>query len=231
MRDAGIELPMPVYQRIVRSNAADRGSMEADESQAFETARSELGALDYLVVDTPGSDSFLSRLGHSHADTLVTPLNDSFLDLDLLARIEGEKNEILGPSIYSQMVWEQRQRRAARGRRPIDWIVMRNRLSHIDARSKRQIAALLTKMSSRFHFRVVAGFGERVIFRDLFPRGLTLLDLGEALGMPLKFSHLAARQEIRALVRAIGLPDPEEAAAPSQGRETEEALQAASSGQ
>ena len=230
MRDNRIELPMPAYQRIVRSDAAERNLAEADETRALETARGELGPLDFLVIDTPGSDSFLSRLGHSQADTLVTPLNDSFLDLDLLARLEGEGNAILGPSHYSQMVWEQRQRRAARGRRPIDWIVMRNRLSHIDARSKRQIAKLLAEMAERFHFRVVPGFGERVIFRDLFPKGLTLLDLGEALGMPLKFSHLAARQEIRALVRAIGLPDPdEEAALPDEELETG-ALRAASSG-
>ena len=214
-RDKGIDLPMPVYQRIVRSSAAEVGSAEAEETRAFEAVRRELGRVDYLVIDTPGSDSFLSRLGHSHADTLVTPLNDSFLDLDLLARID-ENSAILGPSHYSQMVWEQRQRRAARGRKPIDWIVMRSRLSHINARSKRQIAELLDAMARRFHFRVVGGFGERVIFRDLFPRGLTLLDLGESLGMPLNLSHLAARQEIRALVRSIGLPDPEEAADEAQ---------------
>ena len=230
MRDSGKQLPMPVYQRIVRSTAPERALAEAEESRAFEAARGELGLLDYLVIDTPGSDSYLSRLGHSHADTLITPLNDSFLDLDLLARIEGEGNEIIGPSVYSQMVWEQRQRRAARRRAPIDWIVMRNRLSHIDARSKREIARLLNEMAQRFHFRVVAGFGERVIFRDLFPKGLTLLDLGEALGMPLKFSHLAARQEIRALVRAIGLPDPEGDLEAPEDSMTSGPLKAASSG-
>ena len=211
MRDRGLNLPMPAYQKIVRSQAPDRAAVEAEETQAFGIARAELGPVDYLVIDTPGSDSFLSRLGHSHADTLITPLNDSFLDLDLLARLEGEGQSILGPSHYSQMVWEQRQRRAAAGRAAFDWVVMRNRLSHIGARSKQQIADLLELMAKRFHFRVAAGFGERVIFRDLFPKGLTLLDLRDpGMEMPLSLSHVAARQEIRGLLQAIGLPDPED---------------------
>lgn len=220
LRDRGIELPMPVYQKIVRSQAPDRAGAEAEETQAFGIARAELGPVDYLVVDTPGSDSFLARLGHSHADTLITPLNDSYLDLDLLARLEldGDEHCILGPSHYSQMVWEQRQRRAAAGRRPFDWIVMRNRLSHINARSKQEIADLLEVMAERFHFRVAAGFGERVIFRDLFPNGLTLLDLRDpGMNVSLSLSHVAARQEIRSLMQTIGLPGPEpDAAAPTE---------------
>ena len=210
MRDRGVELPMPVYRKVVRSQASDRAAAENEESQAFGVARAELGPVDYLVIDTPGSDSFLSRLGHSHADTLLTPLNDSFLDLDLLARLEGENHAILGPSLYSQMVWEQRQRRAAAGRRAFDWVVMRNRLTHIGARSKKEIADLLAAMAERFQFRVAAGFGERVVFRDLFPKGLTLLDLRDpGMGVSLNLSQVAARQEIRNLMTSIGLPDPE----------------------
>ena len=162
-----------------------------------------------LVIDTPGSDSHLSRLGHTLADVLISPMNDSFIDLDLLARIDPEGRKILGPSVYSQMVWEQRQDRARQGGRPIDWVVLRNRLSHLDARNKRDIARLLVQLAKRIGFRLAPGFGERVVFRQLFPQGLTLLDLRQS-GADLTMSHLAARQEVRALLAAIGLDIPEE---------------------
>jgi chromosome partitioning protein len=173
-------------------------------------------------MDTPGSDSFLSRAGHACAEILITPMNDSFLDLDLLARIDPEGRQILGPSLYSQMVWEQRQQRASAGLPPLDWIVMRNRLSHIDARNKREIGRLLELLSERIRFRLAPGFGERVIFRELFPKGLTLLDLREGTGAdgaaaPLSMSHVAARQEVRALLRAIGLPESPHTGAPQTG--------------
>ena len=205
---AGLPLELPEHRRIYRSEADARGAAEWEEKRALEGAVAELAGRDYIVMDTPGSDSFLSRAGHACAEILITPMNDSFLDLDLLARIDTEGRQILGPSLYSQMVWEQRQRRAVAGLPPMDWIVMRNRLSHIDARNKREIGRLLELLSERIRFRLAPGFGERVIFRELFPRGLTLLDLREGEGaVPLSMSHVAARQEVRTLLRAIGLPE------------------------
>jgi len=204
----GLSLPMPAVQRVFRSQAASQPEREAEEIHGFGVARAGLGPVDFLVIDTPGSDSFLSRLGHSQADTLITPLNDSFVDLDLLARVDQEGEKIVSPSIYSQMVWEQRQKRAGAGKPAIDWIVMRNRLSHIDAKSKREMAGLLAKLAERIGFRLVAGFGERVIYRELFPKGLTLFDLGQTGGdVSLTMSHVAARQEVRALLTAIALPE------------------------
>ncbi len=205
---SGLPLELPAHRRIYRSEADARSAAEWEEKRALEDAVAELAHRDFIVMDTPGSDSFLSRAGHACAEILITPMNDSFLDLDLLARIDPEGRNILGPSLYSQMVWEQRQRRAAGGLPPMDWIVMRNRLSHIDARNKREIGRLLELLSERIRFRLAPGFGERVIFRELFPKGLTLLDLGEGEGaIPLSMSHVAARQEVRALLRAIGLPE------------------------
>lgn len=205
----GLRLVTPPHRRVERADTEKTSETAAVEQARFEAALAELGELDAVVIDTPGSDSNLSRLAHSQADTLVTPLNDSFLDLDLLARIDPERRRILGPSLYSQMVWEQRQQRARSGRRPIDWIVMRNRLSHIDARSKRDMARLLETLSRRIGFRLAPGFGERVIFRELFPKGLTLLDLREDPGCELSLSHVAARQEVRALLAAIGIAESE----------------------
>lgn len=208
MEAQGLALPMPMFQRVFRSQAASQVEREAEEIHAFGVARAGLGPVDFLIIDTPGSDSFLSRLGHSHADTLVTPLNDSFLDLDLLARVDLQGQKILSPSIYSQMVWEQRQKRAAAGKPPIDWVVMRNRLSHIDAKSKRDMADVLDRLAKRLGFRVVAGFGERVIYRELFPKGLTLFDLRRIEGdVALTMSHVAARQEVRELLSSMALPE------------------------
>ena len=182
----------------------------AEDRARFTAALAEFGDCDFIVIDTPGSDTGLSRIGHSHADTLVTPLNDSFLDLDLLARLDREGQKILGPSVYAEAVWEQRKRRAlAGGGAAIDWIVMRNRLSSLDARNKRDIGRLLEQLSRRIGFRLAPGFSERVVFRELFPRGLTLLDLNLGAGGPaLKMSHVAARQEVRALLEVIGIESP-----------------------
>ncbi|MBK1667817.1 ATPase [Rhodovibrio sodomensis] len=201
-----LRLDLPEMRTIDRARDADtRADAERQERDALSAAMDDLGSCAFVVIDTPGSDSHLSRLGHTLADTLVTPLNDSFLDLDLLARIDHDAKKILSPSVYSQMVWEQRQARAQAGGRPIDWIVMRNRLSHLDARNKRDVGRLLDQLAKRISFRVAPGFGERVIFRELFPKGLTLLDLRESgTGVNMTMSHMAARQEVRALLSEIG---------------------------
>ncbi|SME88002.1 chromosome partitioning protein [Tistlia consotensis] len=204
VQSTGLPLPLPELRRVARSESPSREVAESEERTRFDGALAELAGLDFLVIDTPGSDSHLSRLGHQAADVLITPLNDSFIDLDLLARIDPEGRRILGPSVYSQMVWEQRQQRARAGGRPVDWIVMRNRLSHLDARNKQKVGGLLDQLAKRIGFRLAPGFGERVIFRELFPKGLTLLDLREA-GTDLTLSHLAARQEVFSLLSALGL--------------------------
>jgi chromosome partitioning protein len=212
--ESGLPLAVPEERLVQRSERDERAEAEAEEQAAFAAALSELSSCTAIVIDTPGSDTYLSRLGHAQADVLITPLNDSFLDLDVLAHIDADRRRALAPSVYSQMVWEQRQWRARNGRTPIDWVVMRNRLSHVDARSKRDVARLLHQLAKRIGFRLAPGFGERVIFRELFPKGLTLLDLRErGAGVPLNMSHLAARQEVRELFRAVGLEEEETAPA------------------
>jgi chromosome partitioning protein len=204
----GSALDLPELRSVLHSGADLKTDAQRSENQDLDAALHDLADRDYIVIDTPGSDSYLSRLGHACADTLITPLNDSFLDLDVLARVDVEGRAVLGPSTYSQMVWEQRQARAKAGLKPIDWIVTRNRLSHVDARNKREIAELIELLARRIRFRTAPGFGERVIFRELFPKGLTLLDLrDEAPAFRMSLSHVAARQEVRALIQAIGLPD------------------------
>jgi len=209
MSQNAVTLPMPERFTVPRSQLADRVAAAKEEQQIFEQGLHELWSrCDYIVIDSPGSDTPISRLAHACADTLITPLNDSFVDFDLLARIDPETYEIKGPSVYSEMVWESRKRAAGGAQRQIDWVVMRNRVSHGEAKNKQRVAKVLKDLSKRIGFRLAPGFGERVIFRELFPLGLTLLDLGqERSGIRLTMSHVAARQEVRALIATLDLPD------------------------
>ncbi len=161
----------------------------------------------FIVIDCPGSHTRLSQVAHSLADTLITPMNDSYIDFDLLAHVDGETNRIIGPSVYSEMVWNARQLRSQAGLKPVDWVVVRNRLGAQQMHNKKKIGDALNDLSRRIGFRVAPGFGERVIFRELFPRGLTLLDLRD-IGVKgqMNISNVAARQELRDLIAALELP-------------------------
>ena len=157
------------------------------------------------MIDTPGSHSFLSCLAHSYADTVVTPINDSFVDMDVMAKIDSE-SKIIAPSIYSQMIWTQKMERAKRDGKSIEWVVMRNRLSNLDAVNKRNVSNVLNDLAKRISFKVVPGFSERVIFKELFLQGLTLLDLTKAnFGKPFNMSHVAARMELREFMNSLDI--------------------------
>ena len=205
----GIELPLPEFRPVHRSNLDNRLEAEAEERARFEAAMAELegtGA-EVIVIDCPGADTHLSRLGHSYADTLITPINDSFVDFSMLAKVDPDNHDIVNPSIYSEMVWEARKQRFMRDRGRMDWIVMRNRLAASEARNKRDVGETLELLAKRIGFRTQKGFGERVIFRELYLLGLTLMDVREAnIGIAMGLSHIAARNEVRALVGAIRLP-------------------------
>lgn len=205
-----LSLPMPTELVVPRSDLRSADSAEADEKSRFEQAYLELaGKVDVIVVDCPGSDTFLSRLAHTAADTLVTPVNDSFVDLDLLARVDPETYAVQGPSLYAEMVWKARQRRAMADGKSIDWVVLRNRVGSLHAKNKERVEAVLSDLSKRIGVRYVPGLGERVVYRELFPKGLTLIDLkasGGLDGQGMSMSHVAARQELRALVNALELP-------------------------
>lgn len=201
----GVNQPMPTHMPIERSEAATLKERVDQESAFFFMALEELTKdNDFVVVDTPGSDSHLNRLAHRFADTLVTPVNDSMLDLDLIADLDPETMEIKGPSVYSKTVMAVRESRKKELGLPMRWVVMRNRISPLNLKSKRETEALLQNLSGRFGFSYIQGFSERVIFRDMFMKGLTLLDIeGIATGNNLTMSQLAARQEVRALTAAI----------------------------
>lgn len=201
-------LPMPAHVVIQRSPLLTTAETEADERERFTRALARLLAnCDFVVIDSPGSDTYLSRLAHSYADTVITPVNDSFVDLDVLAAVDGISMQMVKPSIYSEMLWEQKLQRAKRDGGKIDWVVMRNRLSNIDARNKRMITKVMEELTRRLSFRLAPGFSERVIFRELFLLGLTVLDVVETnKAGTLSMSHLAARQEVRDLLKSLQIP-------------------------
>lgn len=202
----GQALSMPERVALAPSNLRDRIEAEREEEDRFSEALATLDrGCDYIIIDCPGSDSFYSQMAHAAADTLVTPINDSLIDFDLLARVDPETGKILGPSIYAEMVWKSRQLRAKAGLKPVDWIVVRNRLSTLNAHNKRRVGEAVEDLSRRIGFRVAPGFSERVIFREMFLNGMTLLDLKDQ-GFTFSISHVAARQEVRDLVRALEIP-------------------------
>ncbi len=195
-RRGGVRLLMPEQIRI-----------DQPDQVVLDAAIAELKRrCDVVVIDCPGSDTPLARRAHAMADTLITPLNDSFIDFDVLAHVDPDSIKVVRPSHYAEMVWEQRKQRALERRAPIDWIVMRNRLSALDARNKKNITQAVEALAQRIGFRLAPGFGERVIFRELFLKGLTLLDLRQAKTGGLSMSHVAARQEVRGLLQALRLP-------------------------
>jgi chromosome partitioning protein len=205
----GVSLPMPQHVVVHKSPYISQHEAEADERDRLTRALAKLLiTCDFVVIDAPGNDTYLSRLAHSFADTVITPINDSFVDLDVLATVDGTTLEVVRPSIYSEMLWEQKMLRAKRDGGSVDWIVMRNRLSNIDARNKRMITQVMENLAKRIGFRQAPGFSERVIFREMFLLGLTVLDVTEtpATSNSLSMSHLAARQEVRELLKALRIP-------------------------
>ena len=199
-RRRSITLPSARFEVF---NGATLAELDAQIAELSQTA-------DFLIFDTPGRDDLFARHVATEADTLVTPLNDSFVDFDLIGQVDAETFKVRKLSFYAELIWEARKQRAmttiTQQRREMDWVVVRNRTQHSEARNMKRLDQALTELSKRVGFRIASGLSERVIYRELFPSGLTLLDKGQ-LG-ELGTSHLVARQELRALLAALRLPLP-----------------------
>ena len=188
---------------------ADYAVLEDQSEAALEAAIEALSAnADVIVIDTPGRDDAIARAAILKADTLVTPMNDSFVDLDLIGQVHPENYKITRPSFYAELIWNSRTQRAKTTGKSVDWVVLRNRLQHIESHNLKRVGAALDELARRVGFRVIPGLGERVIYRELFPKGLTLLDLGQ-LG-EVGIAHIAARQELREMIAGLAIPGAEE---------------------
>lgn len=205
----GAELPMPNHFTVPLGTGELVSDIEGREFRAYAEAvsRTEYG-YDFVVIDTPGHNSYLMQVSHAMADTLITPINDSFIDFDVLARVDPETFEVAGVSHYAELVAEARRQRALVDNGSTDWVIVRNRLSTFDSRNRRHLMKGLQSLSDRLGFRLAEGISERLIFRELFPRGLTALDHldKETLGSEPTMSHLSARREIRGLIETLALP-------------------------
>lgn len=205
----GHVLPQPVVPDMGDGKALAKAD-EAEQLARFETAMAQVQDADVILIDTPGGDTALSRTAHGLADQIVTPMNDSFVDFDLLGQVDPVTLELQKPSIYSESVWEARKHRAiTQGRQAtIDWIVVTNRLAVAEARNRRRLEERMQKLAKRVGFRVGPGLRDRVIYRELFPFGLTVADLSnDVRPVAVSLAHVAARQELRNLMQALGLDD------------------------
>lgn len=208
-KDRGLKVPHPTHFHLP---IARDDSVSANQRQEFELFRQAVAEVesdaDFLLVDTPGFDTHLTRLAHSLADTLVTPLNDSLIDLDVLAHIDPVTGEPRELSHYARLVQRSRRERLAIDGRTIDWVLVRNRISMLSSRNMRLVQTGIGQLATRLGARVADGIAERVIFRSLFPIGMTVFDPLEEdlLGGAPSVSHVSARQEYRQLVEALNLP-------------------------
>ena len=205
-----LELPTHFAVPLAEGGGDDRvADVEGREFRAFAEAISRVERrFDFVVVDTPGSNSYLMRVSHAMADTLITPINESFIDFDVLAHVDPDTYAMEGPSHYAELVAEARRQRAAADDHKTDWVVVRNRMTVVENRNRKNILRGLEEIAARLDLRLVEGISERVVFREFFLRGLTALDTLDAatLGSEPTMSHLAARREITRLIEALRLP-------------------------
>jgi chromosome partitioning protein len=207
-RRTGLHLELPVHSCIKLGETLRILDNETSELAQFVDAVSAVErAFDFIVIDTPGSDSYLMRLAHAMADTLVTPINDSFLDFDVLGTIDPVTYAVTGESHYAEVVRDTRRKRRQLDGVSTDWIVVRNRLSMLESRNRQRVVGGLNELAPRLGFRAIDGFAEREVYREFYPRGLTALDdLDETLGTRPDEQHAMARDEVKSLLRQLKLP-------------------------
>ena len=200
--DATAPMPIPTSLGAELAKAAEDEAL-ARFQDAFAKARDEA---DFVLIDTPGSDTAISRAAHGLADLIVTPMNDSFVDFDMLGVVDPVTLELKRHSLYSETVWNSRKARAVNERKQIDWVVLRNRLAPTEARNRKRLDERVEALSRKVGFRIGPGLRDRVIYRELFPFGLTVADLSPKIRpVAMSLQHVAARQELRALMSALGL--------------------------
>jgi chromosome partitioning protein len=202
----GVDLPMPVELGLGEAGLSPANVDEKAALAAFERVIAEARGDGFIIIDTPGGDNALSRAAHGLADIIVTPMNDSFVDFDLLGQVDPLTLNVLRPSLYAETVWNSRKAKAVASGGSIDWIVMPNRLAPVRARNRQRLEERVQALAKRIGFRIGAGLRERVIYRELHPFGLTAADLSSSVRpVPISLSHIAARQELRMLVVDLGL--------------------------
>ena len=202
----GITLPQPEHLVVTPSQFSNRKSSAEDEAQLDAEIRDLKREYDIIIIDTPGTFSHLSNAGHKNADILITPVNDSLVDIDVLANIDPNTREIIDESQYTRNIRDIEKRRLELGKSPLNWIVLRNRISHIDAKNKREVDQILHRLQEKIGFNYISGIGERVVYREMFLHGLTILDLLKFHKTEISISHIAAKNELLTILNVINIP-------------------------
>ena len=204
----GADLPHAREHGLSDNPVALAEAPAAEQLALFEIAFAAGSTADFLIIDTPGGHMPLSTAAHGRADLIVTPMNDSFVDFDMLGEVDPVTLDLIRPSLYALSVWEARKAKAAGSGRSLDWVVLRNRLAPAEARNRRRVEERLIALSRRTGFSISSGLRDRLIYREIFPFGLTVADLSTKVRpVSVSLSHLAARQELRALMHGLGLSD------------------------
>lgn len=204
--DNHLKLPMPEHLVVTPSQFSNRRSSAEDEEQLDAEIQDLKKEYDIIIIDTPGTFSHLSNAGHKNADILITPVNDSLVDIDVIANIDPYTKKIISESQYTNNIRDIQKKRKELGKQDLRWIVLRNRISHIDAKNKREIDAILKLLQTEIGFTYISGIGERVVYREMFLKGLTILDLMEIGKDEISLSHIAAKNELLTVLNTINIP-------------------------
>lgn len=166
-RRLGVRLPLPRQVLLMQQS----GAMLCQE-----IARAGWDC-DFVVIDAAGHDSPIARRAIAIADLLVSPVNSSFVDLDLIGRFHPVTNRLLGPGCFAAMIAELREAREAARMPALDWLVLQNRRRRDNSHNQGKVERALRRLAPQLGFRIGAGLQERVAYRELFPLGLTHIDL------------------------------------------------------
>lgn len=202
---AGVEAPSPLEYKLV-DDPARIADDQPTALRLFEEAMTmAMGDSDLIIIDTPGGDTAVSRAAHLQADLIVTPMNDSFVDFDVIGNVDPVTMRLIRPSHYAETILNARAMRAQHNRR-LDWVVVRNRLAGADTNNRERVGKALNSLAEEVGFRIGPPLRERVAYREMFPFGLTLADVSPRLRPDnMSSPKLAARQEVNALLEALGL--------------------------
>lgn len=197
----GINLLLPEHFQISSKVSADTTDYQDIILQLMQSLQN----YDYIVIDAPGSNTGISRFAHIHADTVITPINSSFIDVDLLGKIDANTLEMTSPGVYGTMYMSSREKRKIAEKSDAEWIVVHSRYSIAETINRRSIDFALRCMAKHMNFKVIRGFTERSIFKELFLQGLTLSDAALTKQINITPSVIAARQEIRNFLASLNL--------------------------
>lgn len=221
---AGVSAPMPQEYKLADDPAPLANDQNAAMALFREAVDMAMGDSDLLIIDTPGSDTEVSRAAHIQADLVVTPMNDSFVDFDVLGMVDPVSLRLLRPSHYTQEVLHARAVRSEHNRR-LDWVVLRNRLSGADNNNRQRMEKALETLADDVGFRIGATLRERVGYREMFPFGLTLADVAAKVKPgAVAMAKQAAREEVNALVACLNLFPDSKAATPDRREESADAM-------